>query len=287
LGENRSLLRHFAEELGSRPGHTHLETPWTEYTNEQLNQWITARARVDDFWCSANAFQPRLRTLGRLSFNDEILLPGGRWMLGKQESESKFQIYSFDLESPVPKLELVISVDKEAAPTYRFWPHWVDPSQPRLTLRVAIVTTLNRTLVVSRPSSVSQHSSDKCLGSALPVHVYNVEIEGHGRDAKLVSQHLITFRRVCPSFSMQAGLDGEHYIDIAKNWRSPSPMIVTKYCKNGQPISNDLLRSRQILTSPGEVVSLSYTLTGLVMSDNALVRCPYPLGNPYYRFWCK
>jgi hypothetical protein len=177
------------------------------------------------------------------------------------DSESKYQIYSFDLESPEPKLELVISVDKDAVPIYKFWLHWVDPSQPRLSLRVAIVTTANSTLVVPGPSPVSHHSSARCLESAIPVYVYNVEVEGHGRDAKLVSQHLITFRRVCPSDSIQAGLDGEHFIDIVKYGRSPSPMVVTKYRKNGQPISEGLLRARPIIKRSGKAlaVSLSYT----------------------------
>jgi hypothetical protein len=257
LGEDRSILRHFVEDFGSRPGNARLEAPWTEHTGEELTQWITSRARVDEFWRSSNTLQPHVRLLGPISFDDSpppILLPGGRWLIGTQDSQEEVNIYALDLDSPLaePDLELVISAKMDVEANHCVV-HWIDYSQPRLTFRIAIVSTIG-TFAVSALSLVSQWPLDRGLEPTMPVHIYHVEVEGHGQEAKLVSRHLTTLYRACPGRFLDAGLDGENFIEIR---RLPgSIMTVIKYWNDRQPIPQCSFRPLSVEIFPAKTVSL-------------------------------
>ncbi|KAF5353247.1 hypothetical protein D9756_008019 [Leucocoprinus leucothites] len=233
LGIDRDLWVHFASELESRPGYSRLESPWREYTAVELSKWVLSRIRVDELWQSSMTPQPRIRSLGsefELKITQKKLLPGGRWLLGVHPFEA--QMYSVDLESPDPSPQLFINVEcAEIEPRF-LWKYWVDKSQPRLTLRVAFFQLPH--------ADWSQ--------TQIPIDIFDVELEGHGADAKLRSRLISTFRHSITGRHMVCCLDGEYYVEVRRD--IVSTLTVVKYCDGGQPINPDLIIPRTIVIGP-------------------------------------
>lgn len=147
------------------------------------------------------------------------------------------KLYVIDLERPEQKSEVLIeATGGDPKQIQWFWVHWVDASKPRLSVPMALWYRLSGMTTKSFTLSFSNHALAIGMWEQhqVPIHIYNVEIVGHGLGAKVRAKHLISVRNPSLGRHMIATLDGEHFSGI---WRDPiSQITVIRYCEDNQPI---------------------------------------------------
>lgn len=141
--KSRQLWYEFIWELQVQPGISPTEEPLHDYTVEELEHWVLRRHRVRAAWSS-----PRGPAFWRRSFNAPLryplVLPGGRWLLSIGDYG---RLLFADLDAMQPTMKLLCDyIDQREIPDYpTCFTTWVDPTEARLTFRVAMLKVNNPT----------------------------------------------------------------------------------------------------------------------------------------------
>ncbi|KAF9442608.1 hypothetical protein P691DRAFT_810342, partial [Macrolepiota fuliginosa MF-IS2] len=196
---SRHIWLHLVRTLLSQSNVSRLEEPLDSYTGKELEDWILRRCRVQRAWNSPNLRFTQRTMQGLIS--PPILLPGGRWLLSMHEGG---RLHATDLDAGVLEPKMLIEVEEfiEGSNISDFpstFEVWVDPRATSLSCRVALF----KTGLFSESDGGTRHTR---------FHIYQMRLEGHGSDARLVAEPYQVFGGLYPGKIMSAALDDCYFI---------------------------------------------------------------------------
>ena len=247
--------------LESRPDIARADEPLSNYTAEELEEWVLRRSWIHRSLESASCMiSLRQSSVVKLGFQSK-LIPGGRWLLsgGKLSAEKGFVMRYVDLDSEVLESTVLFTVGKiEGGYDLSLYDFWVVPDAPALTVRVFMWD-----MSFVEPSS--RKPSDGLTSVSLTFHkahngrtrvvIYTVSLTGHGSAARLTAEPFRSFQGSFPGCCWHVDFDETRFIHLKSLQTGASYyMHVLHYA---QPASDSVQPITVQLTATDTIVRLS------------------------------